>query len=517
MQAATLGLVVGVSDYAAYEPFGTISEPGQAYDLQGAANDARLIAAAMRRAGIDLPDARLLLDEGATQAGFLAAWQGMLLQAAPGDTLVVTFAGHGAQETERAPPFDERDKRDETIMFHDFDPQRPGTGRLTDDALYALFAASPQFDIVWLSDSCHSGGLTRSAGRTLSRFAGLFDGLAAPELAEVPVGPDVNADPDQPLPHVTQILASASEELTVDEIEIDGAMHGALSWYFAKALSGEADADGDGRTTRAELSVFLDVRVFTHMNQTQQPRILPQGDNKILVETAALPLSGAALQPDPSSEKIDTRLPVSVIGAPPPGLDPDRVRQVALGAALSFEAQTPDRWMVKNRTGDLITFIDRAGGSEDLPVSAAPLVARAEALDRIRPMVAATAGAPRLSLQNGQGYLRMGQEAAFLYEGPEEDLPYLTLFNIAATGAVQVVYPPAHASGLISGGRFSFRSPVIPPPGVDQLVAAACPTPPRDLRAVLEALDGRTVTADLIEVMAAAPCQFTMLGLYTTQ
>jgi hypothetical protein len=93
-------------------------------------------------------------------------------------------------------------------------------------------------------DACHSGGLTRSAARTLSRFGGLFEGLPDPALSDVPLDLGDGAADDGSLPHVTQILATASEDLLVDEIEIDGEMHGALSWYFAEALSGSADAVG---------------------------------------------------------------------------------------------------------------------------------------------------------------------------------------------------------------------------------------------------------------------------------
>ncbi|WP_069471684.1 hypothetical protein [Candidatus Marithrix sp. Canyon 246] len=33
--------------------------------------------------------------------------------------------------------------------------------------------------------------------------------------------------------------------------------HGALSWYFAKALAGEADADNNKRLSRLELEEYL--------------------------------------------------------------------------------------------------------------------------------------------------------------------------------------------------------------------------------------------------------------------
>lgn len=46
-------------------------------------------------------------------------------------------AGHRGQECEISAPFDEADGKDETLMFHDFDPENPREGCLNDDELRA--------------------------------------------------------------------------------------------------------------------------------------------------------------------------------------------------------------------------------------------------------------------------------------------------------------------------------------------------------------------------------------------
>ncbi len=521
-EAATHGLVVGVSDYAAYPPYSEDAALGTSYDLLGAANDARLIAQAMRDNGILLPDTRLLIDGAATKAGFLAAWSAMLEAAQKGDTLVVTFAGHGGQEREAAEPLDEADRRDEMVMFHDFDPDVPGIGRLNDDELNALFRAAEGYEIVWVADSCHSGGLERSAGRTLSRFGGLFDGLPDPALAAAPLGEGDESKrdgADTALAHVTQILATASESFLVEEVQIDGEMHGALSWYFAKALAGAADDDGDGVTTRAELSAFLDVRVFTRMNQTQQPRILPRGDARAFLgaaNKADLPSRPKPVDPP----KPDDRLPVTVIGTPPPGLEPERVRLVDLGAPLVFEEMAPGRWDVRNGTGDRITEIDVTGNPKailyGLPQSAAPLVARTEAVLALTELSATGPDAPRVRLASGGSLMHLGDRINVSFESIASQRPYLTFFNIASTGEVQFLHP-ATGDGKMPGDVFRIEFDVVRPVGTDTLIALLCPTPPQDLREILDDLDGQIVSPLLWAAISDSACQTALTGVYTAE
>ncbi len=529
------GLVVGVSDYAAFGAYEEGQSGQPVYDLLGAANDARLVAQSMRDAGIDLPDARLLLDEHATKAAFLAAWRQMLDTAAPGDRLIVTFAGHGAQETERSEPYDEADQRDEILMFHDFDPDQPGVGRLTDDALQVLFAEAAEYQVIWVADSCHSGGLTRNASRTLSRFAGLFEGLEDPSLADVPLATGDDAAPEhEALAHVTQILATASEDRIVKEVEIGGRMHGALSWYFAQSLKGQADADNDGQTTRAELRNYLDTRVYTLMNQTQQPQILPRGDAELMFASvrdpgapespvaAGEPARPQVVQSHGGDQDVEMAgqavLPVTILGARPPGLDGARIREVALGAALSFEEEASGVWAVFNQTGDRVTRIDATGRLDAaiyaLPRDARPILQRTRVLQSLKGLVAAGADAPQIRLKSGDGTMYLGEEAAFVYTGPAAALPYLTLFNVASNGKLQLVYPVG-GDGAQTRDQFQIAFEVTKPTGVDQLFALACPTPPREMRAYLRDHDQKTVPVGIIDRVAHSGCRIAVAGLYT--
>ncbi|WP_418317014.1 caspase family protein [Piscinibacter sakaiensis] len=94
----------------------------------------------------------LLLTKQATRARVLAAIRRAARALQAGDLLLLTYAGHGGQV--RDVDGDEVDGQDETWCLFD--------GQLVDDELYyelSRFAAGTR--IVVVSDSCHSGTVTR--------------------------------------------------------------------------------------------------------------------------------------------------------------------------------------------------------------------------------------------------------------------------------------------------------------------------------------------------------------------
>lgn len=501
VQARQFGLVVGINDYRAFETRAP-DKPAGLYDLQGAVNDATRIASTMRTSGADLPDSRLLLDERATKQGFLDAWAALLNAAAPGDTLIVTYAGHGGQEHEISPPFDEADGKDETLMFHDFDPENPREGRLNDDELRVLLEQAAAYNVIWVMDSCHSAGLSRStAARNImgqTRSGGLYDIPEEPSVTEIAA--EVGDEDGDQLPHVTYILATETERKLVQETRIDGRMHGALSYYFADAFSGAADLDGNGVVTRSEIDAFLGDRVFARMNQTQQPRILPRGDAQPVFAPSG---SGFDTLAAPATTADATKLPVHVIGAAPPGLDPGGVETVESGALLTFE-EAGAGWTVYNHTGDRITTITGGAGR---------LVARATVLDGLDALKSTTIRPVGIDAAQSVESQTVGSRVGFTFFPPNETLRYLTLFNLASDGTLQ--YPLAAEGAKIPTTGHSLAFDVTHPVGSDQLVAVFCNRPPLDLRAALGRAAGRTVSASLLGAMKNQECQIGRMGLFT--
>ena len=83
---------------------------------------------------------------------------------AHGDTLVLTYAGHGGQEPARVPG-SERDGLDEMLLLSGFTSSGPGTReRIRDDELNLWFAEAGErgLRVIFVADSCHAGTLTRS-------------------------------------------------------------------------------------------------------------------------------------------------------------------------------------------------------------------------------------------------------------------------------------------------------------------------------------------------------------------
>lgn len=518
VQAAQYAMVVGVDDYAAF-----VKHPapaGQLSDLEGAVNDAERIAKAMRKMNIDLPQSRFLLDERATVDAFLKGWHEMIDRAAPGDTLIVTFSGHGGQEKETSEPFDEfTDKKDETIMFHDFDPKNPRRGRLSDDQLREILAEAAAYNVIWVMDSCHSAGLTRNVdpfSQGLTRNGGVWDIPIEPIEGEIEA--KEGDDGQDELPHVTQILATASEDRLVTETRFEGKSHGALSWFFAEAITGAGDVDGDGNMTRAELAEYLEDRVFAHMKQNQQPRILPRGDGHTVFNLDGEPAPPPKIKPKPvkpPKKKPPKKGPpkgtvaIKFDGPPPPGLKEGSYFEVTTSPQLGFKSLGQGKWDVFNHVGDRITTITG---------DAYRLVARTKALDHI--LASKKSKLPAIRIEAGQDYSLNPIDAivSYRFAPPQPDMGYLTLFNVASDGTLQYLHPLKPSGDKpIGPGGFPVRFRVTSPTGADQLVAIFCSRPPLDLRRDLSKFNGKLVPGGkmLPTVLGRGKCQTGIIGLYT--
>jgi len=95
----------------------------------------------------------ILLTKKATRANVLSGMRDAAKELKAGDFFLLTYSGHGGQVPDVSG--DEPDKQDETWCLYD--------GQLIDDELYfelSRFAAGVR--ILVLSDSCHSGTVTRA-------------------------------------------------------------------------------------------------------------------------------------------------------------------------------------------------------------------------------------------------------------------------------------------------------------------------------------------------------------------
>ena len=112
--------------------------------------DANDMAAIARSKGMK---PAVLLTKKGTRSNVLAGMRDAATALAAGDLFFLTYSGHGGQVPDVSG--DEADKQDETWCLYD--------GQLIDDELYfELSKFKPGVRILVLSDSCHSGTVTRA-------------------------------------------------------------------------------------------------------------------------------------------------------------------------------------------------------------------------------------------------------------------------------------------------------------------------------------------------------------------
>jgi hypothetical protein len=101
-------------------------------------------------------ESTVLLTQEATSHAVVRAMERAAQELDAGDLLLVTYSGHGGQVPDRDDgDSDEVDRSDETWLLYD--------RQLVDDELYGLWATfRPGVRILVISDSCHSGTVTRN-------------------------------------------------------------------------------------------------------------------------------------------------------------------------------------------------------------------------------------------------------------------------------------------------------------------------------------------------------------------
>ena len=102
-----------------------------------------------------------LLTKDATLGNVRSAIEKIAQELEPGDSFLLTYAGHGSQVKDEGG--DEDDQLDETWCLYD--------GQLIDDELRRFWTQFKDGVTIWMvSDSCHSGSMLRAADDNVSAF-----------------------------------------------------------------------------------------------------------------------------------------------------------------------------------------------------------------------------------------------------------------------------------------------------------------------------------------------------------
>jgi hypothetical protein len=219
---ATKALCIGINDY-----------PGTSNDLSGCVNDANDWADELTRRGFAV---QRILNAAAKRSAMIETIGGLIQGAAKGDSLVITYSGHGTWVPDSSG--DEPDGRDEALCPYDLATK----GALLDDDIHALFSRrAAGVRIVLISDSCHSGSVSRGREDDLDpgvpriRFMPpeawmAKDQLPAAQLrAAIPRGGFTRAGGDL-------LLAGCLDTEYSYDTSFKGRPNGAFTYYALKAL-----------------------------------------------------------------------------------------------------------------------------------------------------------------------------------------------------------------------------------------------------------------------------------------
>ena len=194
--------------------------------LQGCENDARDMQALAQTQRFD--GSQLLLSPDATADNIINAIADAAQQLSSGDLFLLTYSGHGSQM--RDVTADEKDQLDETWVAYD--------RQILDDELYALWGRfKPGVRIVALSDSCHSGTITRDVVFAYQAFSSSYhDSREVGFVMDTPVGMPLVATRDM------ATMSSLRENVREVMPQVVGSLYGKQS---AAVLPSEVDRHVD--------------------------------------------------------------------------------------------------------------------------------------------------------------------------------------------------------------------------------------------------------------------------------
>lgn len=486
-RAANYALVVGINEYATQA------------DLSGASNDARLIASALTRFGVS--DLRLLLDAAATRAAVEGAWNELLAKAGEGDTVVFAYSGHGGMtedlDGDEATPAQPDDRLDETFLLTGYGGDARDE-RIVDDELHTWFLAAREkgVRVVLVADSCYSGTVTRG-GR--ARLGDDYITTGTPDRKPVQA---MASNAEDTLDNVV-FLAGSREAETVVEVPIEGRYHGALSYAFARALGMNADLDGDGTLGRDDLGTFIPRTAHSFNEGRYLPEINPRTGPDFAVLAPDPAAAAAAAEADEEPEDAGV------------GLVP-----VAAASIDRIELEAAPGMVWDRRTGDITDAMAQ------VVAHAVPEDRLGEVNDKFRLLGLAREGMVRRGLtvqalvDGRPSYDTLSEGTRFeLAFGP---LPqrYLTVFNLANTGEVQLVYPvdAGERGPRRTGELVTIGAEVAPPFGSDHMIAIASAEEPVDLRTYLGwSMPAAEFVPVLTRLLAADDVAFGSFSLITKE
>ena len=480
--------------------------------LKGAAADARDIEQALRNSGTQ--DVTALIDDQVSRAAILSAIDGLIARSGPRDLVVLTIAGHGAQEPERVKG-SHPDGLEDVFLLTDFDVTPAGSeqrifGSEFNHLIKQIEARGAR--VLFIADTCYGGGMARAVDPRSEEMS--FRQVPTYRLTVDALKP-IATTSDEMLTELdfnrSAFLAAVDRQTKAPEVQIPGVpgYRGALSYAVARAVEGSADTDGDGKTTLKEL--FTNIRQVVYQLSDQRQNIVtttpPSVDlNRSVVfefagAAAAAAVAGSHEAPAPAPSPAEPVLSVGI----------DRPIRIASldGKSEQFAGLTrreADFQIVRPvdnpdliwdpASHDVIAWGDVIAYRVD-PSDLSSVIDRAAAIRELKSM--ATKVPQSLKVMPDDSLHRRGD----LVQLGVSDVAgrALVLFNIAGDGTVQQLYPIASDPSVIEARDFRFPVRVREPFGGDQLVAITSQQPMLALEQALQQLSRRRAALEMIRMV----------------
>src|SRR5215475_3436499 len=505
-------LIIGVDAYQNVRP------------LKGAVADARDIESALRRMGTR--DVTALIDAQADRASILREIGALVQRTNSGDMVLLSIAGHGAQEPERVKG-SQPDGLDDVFLLPGFDTSPTGSQQRILGKEFHHFIKQLELrgaQVVFVADSCHGGGMARSIDprseemsyRQVASYRVPVDMLQPVTTSQEEFMTELDFDR-------TAFLAAVDRKTKAPEVRIPGidGLRGALSYAVARAFEGNADIDGDGKVTLKELFSHVRQVVYQLSEQRQNIVTLTSPSRDLDRDVAFQVTRGVQLSdvidasPRKPAAPVSEKVAQAVATAPritesQPNRTQKPVRLASLdGQNSQFSGLTrreapfeivkpldyPDIiWDPKSRDvlawgdvvankidkGELPNVIDRAAAVRDLK----QIATRAPQTVRMTPN-------DRLQRRDTVVHVQVSDMAGRA----------LILFNIAGDGTVQLLYPVGSDARVTDKPDFTLDVRVREPFGADQIIAVTSAQRMNGLEDALTQLSGRRAATQAIATM----------------
>ena len=495
---AVRGLIIGIDAYQ-HVP-----------QLKGAVADARDIEKSLRSMGVS--DVTALLDARASRDTILQTISELIQRSAANDLVVLSIAGHGAQEPE-AVKGSEPDGFQDVFLLPGFEPTALGSQQRILASEFNHFIR--QFElrgakVLFVADTCHGGGLAREIdprAEDMSYRQVPTYTLTADLLK--PVTNDGESLTDLDLDRTT-FLAAVDRHTKAPEVRIPGidGLRGALSYAIARAFEGSADDNHDGKITLKEL--FANVRQVVYQLSNQRQNIVtkkspgrpPDVDVVYQLGRGAGPEAATPVNAPPVAIK-----PIPDPEGPPPQAP---IRLAALDGGTRYFSDVKPREAVLEivrpidnpdliwdpNSHDVIVWGDVVAYHVD-QTDLSSVIDRTAAVRTLKSISTKAPQLLRLSAGDGQHHT----DDVVQVELSDVAQRSIVLFNISGDGTVQMLYPLAANPAQSDAAVFRISLRVRRPYGADQIVAVTSTEPLSDFEQAVSGLNRRRASGGLVKAM----------------